>query len=86
MCTNRDLSTSDLISRMKNAMGSAAPSAPAEQGTDMIPGMRYRTERGCIVAVLRCSPHRVVYQREGYSGVSEMSRYQFERKFTGVKL
>ncbi|WP_234084152.1 DUF4222 domain-containing protein [Enterobacter quasiroggenkampii] len=48
--------------------------------------MRYRTERGCIVTVLRCSPHRVVYQRGGYSGVSEMSRYQFERKFTEVKL
>lgn len=84
MRTNRDLSNSDLISRMKNAMGNAAQGAPAEQGTGMIPGMRYRNERGRIVTVLRCLPHRVVYQREGYSGVSEMSRYQFERKFTEV--
>lgn len=86
MRTNRDLSTSDLISRMKNAMGNAAPGAPTEQGREMIPGMRYRNERGRIVTVLHSSPYRVAYQREGYSGISEMSRYQFKRKFTEVKL
>lgn len=84
MRTSREVSASDLISRMKNAMANAAPGAPAEQRTDMIPGMRYRAERGRIVTVLRCSQYRVVYQREGYSGESEMSRREFDRKFTEV--
>ncbi|MDK9356753.1 DUF4222 domain-containing protein [Lelliottia sp. V106_16] len=47
--------------------------------------MRYRGERGGMVTVIRCSQYRVVYQREGYSGVCEMSRREFDRKFTGVK-
>lgn len=84
MRTSRDVSASDLISRMKSAMSNTVPKAAAEQRTDMIPGMRYRAERGRIVTVLRCSQYRVVYQREGYSGESEMSRREFERKFTEV--
>ena len=84
MRISRDVSASDLISRMKNAMVNAAPDAPAKQRMDMIPGMRYRAERGRIVTVLRCSQYRVVYQREGYSGVSELSRREFDRKFTEV--
>ena len=84
MRTNRDISASDLISRMKNAMENAAPGAPAEREAEMIPGMRYRAERGRMVTVIRCSQYRVVYQREGYSGVSEMSRREFDRKFTEV--
>lgn len=81
----KDLEASDLVARMKNAMKNGVPDALAERRTDMIPGMRYRAERGRIVTVLRCSQYRVVYQREGYSGESEMSRREFDRKFTEVK-
>ena len=84
MRISRDISSSDLISRMKNAMVNVVPGAPVEQRTDMIPGMRYRAERGRIVTVLRCSQYRVVYQRDGYSGESELSRREFDRKFTEV--
>ncbi|HEO9044198.1 TPA: DUF4222 domain-containing protein [Enterobacter kobei] len=83
MRTSQELAN-DLISRMKNAMQNAEPDAPAVKRNDMIPGMRYRANRGRIVTVLRCSQYRVVYQREGYSGVSEMSRREFDRKFTEV--
>lgn len=81
----KELEASDLVARMKNAMKNGVPDAPAERRTDMIPGKRYRAERGRMVTVLRCSQYRVVYQREGYSGESEMSRREFDRKFTEVK-
>lgn len=84
MRTNQELANA-LLERMKNAMNNAAPEAPAERRVEMIPGMRYRAERGRMVTVIRCSLYRVVYQREGYSGVSEISRREFERKFTEVK-
>ncbi|MDI3359743.1 DUF4222 domain-containing protein [Lelliottia sp. V89_10] len=83
MRTSQELN--DLISRMRNAMKNAAPDAPADRRVEMIPGMRYRGERGGMVTVIRCSQYRVVYQREGYSGVCEMSRREFDRKFTEVK-
>lgn len=83
MRTSQDL-TNSLIERMKNAMKNAAPEASADRRGEMIPGMRYRAERGRMVTVIRCSQYRVVYQREGYSGVSEMSRREFDRKFTEV--
>lgn len=47
--------------------------------------MKYRNERGGMVTVLRSSQYRVVYQREGYSGICEMSRYQFDLKFKKVQ-
>lgn len=75
----------ELVERMKNAMKHAAPAEPMDRSAEMIPGMRYRAERGRMVTVIRCSQHRVVYQREGYSGVSEMSRYQFDLKFKKVQ-
>lgn len=84
MRTSQELANA-LLERMKNAMKNAAPEAPADRRVEMIPGMRYRGERGGMVTVIRCSQYRVVYQREGYSGVSEMSRREFDRKFTEVK-
>jgi hypothetical protein len=59
--------------------------AAQEERRKVIPGKRYREKGGCIVTVLRSSDYRVVYQREGYSGESELSRYWFDRKFTEVK-
>lgn len=84
MRTSQELA-SDLINRMKAAMEHNAPAQPSNRTDEMIPGMRYRAERGRMVTVIRCSQHRVVYQREGYSGVSEMSRYQFDLKFKKVQ-
>lgn len=75
----------ELVDRMKNAMKHAAPAEPMDRSAELIPGTRYRAERGRMVTVIRCSQHRVVYQREGYSGVSEMSRYQFDLKFKRVQ-
>ncbi|HGY3717990.1 TPA: DUF4222 domain-containing protein [Citrobacter gillenii] len=75
----------ELIDRMKKAMKNATPLEQTDRSDEIIPGARYRAERGGIVTVLRCSQYRVVYQREGYSGVSEMSRYQFDLKFRKVQ-
>lgn len=84
MRTSQELA-SDLINRMKKAAENKAPAQPSDRADEVIPGMRYRAERGRMVTVIRCSQYRVVYQREGYSGVSEMSRYQFDLKFKKVQ-
>lgn len=75
----------ELVERMKNAMKYAAPAEPMDRSAELIPGTRYCGERGGMVTVLRSSQYRVVYQREGYSGVCEMSRYQFDLKFRKVQ-
>jgi hypothetical protein len=76
----------ELMDRWKNAVKNAAPIQPADRGNEVIPGVRYRGERGGMVTVLRSSQYRVEYQREGYSGISEMSRYHFDLKFKKVEL
>lgn len=84
MRTHQELASA-LMERMKNAMKNAVPEAPAERRVEMIPGMTYRAQRGRMVTVIRCSQYRVVFQREGYSGECELSRREFDRKFTEVK-
>lgn len=74
-------SAQELVDRMKNAMKHQLPAKPADRSAELIPGARYCGERGGMVTVLRSSQYRVVYQREGYSGICEMSRYQFDLKF-----
>lgn len=83
MRTSRKL-TNDLVSRMKNAMKKAVSDAPAERRAEMIPGMKYRDERGRMVTVQRVSHLRVTYIREGWHGISEMGRREFEMKFRKV--
>lgn len=73
----------ELMNRLKNAAKNRAPVESADR-REVIPGARYRAESGGMVTVLRSSQHRVVYQREGYSGACEMSRYQFDLKFKKV--
>lgn len=75
----------ELVDRMKNAMKHKVPAETVDRSAELIPGMKYRNERGRMVTVLRSSQYRVVYQREGYSGICEMSRYQFDLKFKKVQ-
>ena len=75
----------ELVDRMKNAMKHRVPAETVDRSAELIPGMKYRNERGGMVTVLRSSQYRVVYQREGYSGICEMSRYQFDLKFKKVQ-
>lgn len=75
----------ELVDRMKNAMKHKIPAETVDRSAELIPGMKYRNERGGMVTVLRSSQFRVVYQREGYSGICEMSRYQFDLKFKKVQ-
>ncbi|EPZ2455625.1 DUF4222 domain-containing protein [Citrobacter youngae] len=75
----------ELVDRMKNAMKHKVPAETVDRSAELIPGMKYRNERGGMVTVLRSSQYRVVYQREGYSGICEMSRYQFDLKFKKVQ-
>ncbi|EMR8086920.1 TPA: DUF4222 domain-containing protein [Citrobacter youngae] len=75
----------ELVDRMKNAMKHKIPAETVDRSAELIPGMKYRNERGGMVTVLRSSQYRVVYQREGYSGICEMSRYQFDLKFKKVQ-
>ena len=75
----------ELVDRMKNAMKHKVPAETVDRSAELIPGVKYRNERGGMVTVLRSSQYRVVYQREGYSGICEMSRYQFDLKFKKVQ-
>lgn len=84
MRTSQNLADA-LTERMKNAMKNRSAEEQVERRSEVLPGKRFRAERGRMVTVLRCSQYRVVYQHEGYSGESEMSRREFERKFTEVK-
>lgn len=76
---------SELMNRFKKAVENRALVEPTDRTTEVIPGTRYCGERGGMVTVLRSSQYRVVYQREGYSGICELSRYQFDLKFRKVQ-
>lgn len=84
MRTSHDLANA-LTERLKNAMKNAAPEAPADRRGELHPGKRYRDERGRMVTIIRCSQLRVLYHREGYRGDLEVSRREFDLKFTEVK-
>ncbi|WP_368750325.1 DUF4222 domain-containing protein [Klebsiella aerogenes] len=74
-----------LMERWKNAAKNA-PAPKPEECRDVFQGKRYRENKsGCIVTVLNSTDYCVVFQRENYSGESELGRYWFERKFTEVK-
>ncbi|MCX8984824.1 DUF4222 domain-containing protein [Citrobacter portucalensis] len=75
----------ELVDRMKNAMKHKIPAETVDRSAELIPGMRYRNERGGMVTILRSLQHRVTYQRDDYSGVCELSRYQFDLKFKKVQ-
>lgn len=75
----------ELVERMKNAMKHAAPAEPMDRRAELIPGTRYRDERGRMVLVISASQLRVKYYREGFSDVYEMGRYQFDLKFKKVQ-
>lgn len=75
----------DLISRMKNAMAQAAPAEPVARSNEIIPGTRYRDERGRMVLIIAASQLRVKFYREGFSGVYETSRREFDMKFRKVQ-
>ena len=84
MRTSQELASA-LAERMKNAMNSRPAQDSVDRRGEIIPGKHYRDERGRMVTVLRASPLRVSYRREGYTGVSETGRRVFEIKFTEVK-
>ncbi|MBT9425880.1 DUF4222 domain-containing protein [Enterobacter oligotrophicus] len=83
MRTSQELKD-DLINRMKNAMKNRPIEEPVDRRGEIIPGKRYRDERGRMVTVMRASQLRVEYCREGYAGISETGRREFEIKFTEV--
>ncbi|MDY3570245.1 DUF4222 domain-containing protein [Enterobacter hormaechei] len=70
----------ELVERWKAAVAGRPPAA--EQEHVPVSGKRYRDERGRMVTVVRDSRSRVVFHREGYRGTCELSRREFERKFT----
>ncbi|HII3136063.1 TPA: DUF4222 domain-containing protein [Enterobacter asburiae] len=84
MRTSQELASA-LAERMKNAMNNRPDQEPVDRRGEIIPGKQYRDERGRMVTVLRASQLRVSYRREGYTGVSETGRREFEMKFTEVK-
>ena len=84
MRTSQEIANA-LTERLKNAMKNGAPAAPVDRSAEVIPGKWYRDERGRMVTVQRVSQLRVMYTREGYRGVSEVGRREFELKFTEVK-
>ncbi|WP_343529283.1 DUF4222 domain-containing protein [Yokenella regensburgei] len=84
MRTSQELAHA-LTERMKNAARNAAPPAPVDRHNEIFPGKRYRDERGRMVTVQRVSQLRVTYTREGYRGVSEVGRREFDLKFTEVQ-
>jgi len=84
MRTSQELASA-LAERMKNAMNNRPAQEQVDRRGEIIPGKRYRDERGRMVTVLRASQLRVSYRREGHTGVSEIGRREFEIKFTEVK-
>lgn len=84
MRTSQELASA-LTERMKNAMKDRPAEPSADRRREITPGKRYRDERGRMVTVLRASQLRVSYRREGYTGVSEIGRREFEIKFAEVK-
>lgn len=75
----------ELIDRMKNAMKHRAPVESAARSAEVIPGARYRDERGRMVLVISASQLRVKFYREGFSDEYEVSRREFDLKFRKVK-
>ncbi|HDR2587308.1 TPA: DUF4222 domain-containing protein [Enterobacter ludwigii] len=84
MRTSQEIANA-LTERLKNAAKNAPPVAPVDRSAEIFPGKRYRDERGRMVIIQRASLLRVTYTREGYRGVSEVGRREFELKFTEVK-
>jgi hypothetical protein len=64
MRTSQELASA-LAERMKNAMKNRPAQEPVDRRGEIIPGKRYRDERGRMVTVLRASQLRVSYRREG---------------------
>lgn len=85
MRTSQELASA-MAERMKNAMKNEPAQESVDRRGEIIPGKRYRDERGRMVTVLRASQLRVSYHREGYAGDSETGCREFEIKFTEVKL
>ena len=79
-------SAQELIERMKNAMKHQLPAEPVDRSGELIPGMKYRNERGRMVTVMRVSKYRVMYRYEGYRDVCETGRRMFDLKFKKVAL
>lgn len=83
MRTSQELASA-LAERMKNVMNNRPAQEPVDRRGEIIPGKRYRDERGRMVTVMRASQLRVSYRREGYAGDLETGRREFEIKFTEV--
>lgn len=62
MRTSQELASA-LAERMKNAMNNRPAQEPVDRRGEIIPGKRYRDERGRMVTVLRASQLRVSYRR-----------------------
>lgn len=75
----------ELVERMKNAMKHRLPAKPADCSDELIPGVKYRNERGRMVTVTRVSRLRVMYRYEGYKEICETSRREFDLKFRKVQ-
>lgn len=76
----------ELMERWKNAVKHVAPAQPADNGKEeVIPGTRYRDERGRMVLVISASQLRVKYYQEGFSDEREIGRYHFDLKFKKVQ-
>lgn len=56
----------ELVDRMKKAMKHRVPAETVDRSAELIPGMKYRNERGRMVTVMRVSHLRVMYRYEGY--------------------
>lgn len=85
MRANRELAC-DLINRMKTAMKRNAPTESSDRTGELIPGMKYRNDRGRMVTIIRASQLRVMYRYEGYRDICETNRREFELKFRKVDL
>lgn len=76
----------ELLDRMKKAMKHRVPAETVDRSAELIPGMKYRNERGRMVTVTRVSKYRVMYRYEGYRDVCETGRRMFDLKFKKVAL
>ena len=76
----------ELVNRMKSAMQCSVPAEPDAHRAELVPGAKYRNERGRMVTVLRASQLRVRYRYEGYAKECETSRREFDLKFKKVEL
>nr|WP_159465894.1 DUF4222 domain-containing protein [Scandinavium goeteborgense] len=74
----------ELVNRMKHAMQYSSPATQADRTVELLPGGKYRDERGRMVTVLRVSHLRVRFLHEGYPGECEIGRREFVMKFRKV--